>query len=83
MVRQEQSSGQFKQDRQRWNGAIDISETELTFLGATGSAYIQQQTKGQYPAPLAALEVMLAIGKAQPAVPLPVRLKPVEVRRGV
>lgn len=59
MVRQEQSSGQFKQDRQRWNGAIDISETELTFLGATGSAYIQQQTKGQYPAPLAALEVML------------------------
>src|SRR5262245_10761273 len=36
MVRQEQSSGQFKQDRQRWNGPIDISETELTFLGATG-----------------------------------------------
>jgi hypothetical protein len=31
----------------------------------------------------AALEAMLAIGKAQPAVPLPVRLKPVEVRRGV
>jgi hypothetical protein len=30
-----------------------------------------------------ALEAMLAIGKAQPAVPLPVRLKPVEVRRGV
>jgi predicted DNA-binding WGR domain protein len=31
----------------------------------------------------AALEAMVAIGKAQPAVPLPVRLKPVEVRRGV
>jgi predicted DNA-binding WGR domain protein len=31
----------------------------------------------------AALEAMLAIGKAQPSVPLPVRLKPVEVRRGV
>ncbi|MFL5348733.1 MAG: WGR domain-containing protein [Hyalangium sp.] len=31
----------------------------------------------------AALEAMLAIGKAQPALPLPVRLKPVEVRRGV
>jgi hypothetical protein len=31
----------------------------------------------------AALEAMLAIGKAQPAIPLPVRLKPVEVRRGV
>ncbi|WP_224361341.1 WGR domain-containing protein [Hyalangium versicolor] len=31
----------------------------------------------------AALEAMLSIGKAQPAIPLPVRLKPVEVRRGV
>jgi hypothetical protein len=31
----------------------------------------------------AALEAMLAIGKAQPAVPLPVHVKPVEVRRGV
>ncbi|MDY7227425.1 WGR domain-containing protein [Hyalangium rubrum] len=31
----------------------------------------------------AALEAMLAIGKAQPAIPLPVRVKPVEVRRGV
>ncbi len=48
------SSGAYRHDRQRWSGPIDISETELTFLGATGSAYIQQQTKGQYPAPLAA-----------------------------
>jgi predicted DNA-binding WGR domain protein len=31
----------------------------------------------------AALEAMLAIGKAQPAIPLPLRMKPVEVRRGV
>ncbi len=31
----------------------------------------------------AALEAMLAIGKAQPAVPLPMRINPVEVRRGV
>ena len=38
---------------------IEISETELGFLGATASAYIQGQTKGHYPAPLAALEVML------------------------
>ena len=36
-----------------------MDETELTFLGATASAYIQQQTKGQYPAPVAALELML------------------------
>lgn len=59
MVRAEQKSQDFRRDRKRWSGPIEISETELGFLGATASAYIQQQTKGQYPAPLAALEVML------------------------
>ncbi|MGE3642133.1 MAG: 3-hydroxyacyl-CoA dehydrogenase NAD-binding domain-containing protein, partial [Pirellulales bacterium] len=59
MIRAEQKSGDFRRDRQRWAGLIDISETELGFLGATASAYIQGQTKGHYPAPLAALEVML------------------------
>ena len=42
-------------------GFSQISETELGFLGATASAYIQQQTKGHYPAPLAALELILLI----------------------
>lgn len=59
MIRAEQKSGEFRRDRQRWSGPIEISETELGFLGATASAYIQSQTKGHYPAPLAALEVML------------------------
>jgi 3-hydroxyacyl-CoA dehydrogenase/enoyl-CoA hydratase/3-hydroxybutyryl-CoA epimerase/3-hydroxyacyl-CoA dehydrogenase/enoyl-CoA hydratase/3-hydroxybutyryl-CoA epimerase/enoyl-CoA isomerase len=59
MIRAEQSSEQFLRDRQRWAAPITISETELGFLGATASAYIQQQTKGHYPAPLAALELML------------------------
>jgi 3-hydroxyacyl-CoA dehydrogenase/enoyl-CoA hydratase/3-hydroxybutyryl-CoA epimerase/3-hydroxyacyl-CoA dehydrogenase/enoyl-CoA hydratase/3-hydroxybutyryl-CoA epimerase/enoyl-CoA isomerase len=59
MVRAEQSSKEYLRDRKRWSGAIEINETELGFLGATASAYIQQQTKGHYPAPLAALEVML------------------------
>jgi len=59
MIRAEQKSGDFRADRQRWSGPVSISETELGFLGATASAYIQQQTKGHYPAPLAALEVML------------------------
>ncbi len=59
LIRAEQKSGSYKQDRQRWSQPIDISETELNFLGATASAYIQQQTAGHYPAPLAALEVML------------------------
>ena len=59
MVRAEQASREFRRDRQRWAAPINISETELGFLGATASAYIQQQTKGHYPAPLAALELML------------------------
>jgi 3-hydroxyacyl-CoA dehydrogenase/enoyl-CoA hydratase/3-hydroxybutyryl-CoA epimerase/3-hydroxyacyl-CoA dehydrogenase/enoyl-CoA hydratase/3-hydroxybutyryl-CoA epimerase/enoyl-CoA isomerase len=59
MIRAEQAAQQFRRDRKRWAAPIDISETELGFLGATASAYIQQQTKGHYPAPLAALEVML------------------------
>ncbi|MCC7087379.1 MAG: enoyl-CoA hydratase/isomerase family protein [Pirellulales bacterium] len=59
MIRDEQQSKQFLDDRQRWSAPIKINETELGFLGATASALIQQQTKGHYPAPFAALEVML------------------------
>ena len=59
LVRSEYESGSYKKDRELWSQAIAISDTELGFLGATASAYIQGQTKGQYPAPLAALEVML------------------------
>ena len=60
MIRQEQALGDFRRDRERWSGPIAISDTELGFLGATASAYIQGQTKGHYPAPLAALELMLS-----------------------
>jgi len=59
LVHAEQQSKKYIEDRQRWLSRIEISETELGFLGATASAYIQGQTKGHYPAPLAALEVML------------------------
>ncbi len=59
LVRAEQRTKQYLEDRRHWAEPIDISETELTFLGATASAVIQQQTKGQYPAPVAALELML------------------------
>ncbi|MCC6492026.1 MAG: enoyl-CoA hydratase/isomerase family protein [Pirellulales bacterium] len=59
LVRTEQQSRQYLEDRCRWFGPVGLSETELGFLGATASAYIQGQTKGRYPAPLAALEAML------------------------
>ena len=64
LIRAEQRSGQYLKDRQRWSQPLDIDDTELMFLGATASAYIQQQTKGHYPAPLAALELMLGAARS-------------------
>lgn len=59
MIKREQASSDWLADRKRWSGPIEQSETELGFLGATASAVIQQKTKGQYPAPMVALEVMI------------------------
>ncbi len=59
LIRAEQQSKDYLADRQRWSQPLAISPTELGFLGATAAGYIQQQTKGHYPAPLAALELML------------------------
>ncbi len=59
MIEREQASGDWLADRKRWSGPIQQSETELGFLGATASAVIQQKTKGQYPAPMTALELMI------------------------
>lgn len=59
VVRAEKASGAYLQDRERWSGPIQAEPTELGFLGATASAMIQQETKGNYPAPAAALELML------------------------
>jgi 3-hydroxyacyl-CoA dehydrogenase/enoyl-CoA hydratase/carnithine racemase len=59
LVRAEKASGQYLKDRERWSGPIQSEPTELGFLGATASAMIQQETKGNYPAPVAALELML------------------------
>lgn len=59
IVRGEHQSQAFQKDRDCWEAPLGLSETELGFIGATASAYIQGQTKGHYPAPMAALEVML------------------------
>ncbi len=59
LVREEQASGEYLEDRKTWRQPVEISETELGFLAATASAMIGQQTHGQYPAPEAALETML------------------------
>ncbi|TWT78099.1 Fatty acid oxidation complex subunit alpha [Posidoniimonas polymericola] len=59
MIAAERASGAYLADRAKWSEPIAINPTELGFLGATASAYIQGQTGGHYPAPLAALELML------------------------
>jgi len=59
LVRTEQETQQYLKDRETWSGPVGVSQTELGFLGATSSAVIQQQTKGQYPAPMAALEALM------------------------
>lgn len=67
LVRLEQRTGSYLADRKAWNAPLPISETELGFLGATASAYIRGQTKGNYPAPEAALETMLGAATADAA----------------
>jgi 3-hydroxyacyl-CoA dehydrogenase/enoyl-CoA hydratase/3-hydroxybutyryl-CoA epimerase/3-hydroxyacyl-CoA dehydrogenase/enoyl-CoA hydratase/3-hydroxybutyryl-CoA epimerase/enoyl-CoA isomerase len=59
VVRAEQKTKQYVRDRERLLGPIAVEPTELGFLAATASAMIQQETKGQYPAPVAALELLL------------------------
>src|SRR5690606_33609724 len=59
MVNAEAETGRYRLDREKWSQPIPMSETELAFLGATAVAMINQKTEGNYPAPLAALELML------------------------
>jgi 3-hydroxyacyl-CoA dehydrogenase/enoyl-CoA hydratase/3-hydroxybutyryl-CoA epimerase/3-hydroxyacyl-CoA dehydrogenase/enoyl-CoA hydratase/3-hydroxybutyryl-CoA epimerase/enoyl-CoA isomerase len=59
VIRSEQQTREYSKDRERWNGPLKEEPQELGFLGATASAMIQQETKGNYPAPMAALELML------------------------
>src|SRR5687768_11846030 len=48
VVRDERKSGRYLSDRKKAAAGIPASETELVFLGATASALIQQETKGNY-----------------------------------
>lgn len=58
MIRDDQKTGRYLSDRDRWEQPLQPNETELGFLGVTASAWIRQQTKGHYPAPMVALELM-------------------------
>ncbi|MCP4811353.1 MAG: multifunctional fatty acid oxidation complex subunit alpha [Planctomycetaceae bacterium] len=58
LIRDDQRTGKYLADRKKWEQPLEPNETELGFLGVTASAWIRQQTKGHYPAPMAALELM-------------------------
>lgn len=58
-VRAARQDDRYLRDREQANRPVAMSETEVAFLGATASAMIQQETHGNYPAPLLALELML------------------------
>lgn len=58
-VRAARQDDRFRLNRKRASEPVKMSETELAFLGATANAMIQQETHGNYPAPLLALELML------------------------
>ncbi len=59
LIDEELRTKRYLTDRKKLAGPLAIDEVELGFLGVTASAMIRQQTKGQYPAPVAALELML------------------------
>ena len=59
LVEIEKKSQQYLEKRKTWSEGVHYSSAEMEFLAATANAFIQGQTKGQYPAPVAALEVML------------------------
>lgn len=59
LVHLDRETGAVLRDRERFTSPIKMNETELGFLGLTASMLIRQQTKGQYPAPAAVLELMM------------------------
>lgn len=59
LVRSEHATASYLSDRTRWAQPLPMDATEKAFLGAAASAQIQQHTKGAYPAPQAALDLML------------------------
>ena len=58
LIERVQSTGEWKTDRQRHSQPLGLSENELMFAFACAEGAIKGKTKGQYPAPLAALKAI-------------------------
>lgn len=64
LIRGEQKTKQYLKDRETWSGPLPLDDTELSFLAVTANAFISGQTKGNYPAPIAALNTMVGAARA-------------------
>ncbi|MEO2048848.1 MAG: 3-hydroxyacyl-CoA dehydrogenase NAD-binding domain-containing protein [Pirellulales bacterium] len=51
-------TGEWQETRQRRNQPVGLSDDEFNFAFAVSEGFVRGQTKGQYPAPLAALKAM-------------------------
>lgn len=58
LIERVQSTGEWQTERQRCSQPLGLSENELTFAFACAEGAIKGKTKGQYPAPLAALKAI-------------------------
>ncbi len=63
LIRAEQKSKEYLKDRQTWSGPLPLDDTELGFLAVTANAFISGQTKGNYPAPIQALNTMVGAAR--------------------
>ncbi len=59
LIRLEQKTGQWKEDRKTWEGPLGLNADEIAFTTATAKGFILHKTKGHYPAPLATLDVIV------------------------
>jgi 3-hydroxyacyl-CoA dehydrogenase/enoyl-CoA hydratase/3-hydroxybutyryl-CoA epimerase/3-hydroxyacyl-CoA dehydrogenase/enoyl-CoA hydratase/3-hydroxybutyryl-CoA epimerase/enoyl-CoA isomerase len=59
LVRAEQLSGQFRCDRRKWRAPLTIRDHERAFLAWSAGAALRRKTRGLYPAPEAALDLLL------------------------
>src|SRR5262249_50700895 len=50
--------GSWKQDRERRRQPVGLSEDQMQFTFAVARAMVMEKTKGQFPAPLAALDAI-------------------------
>lgn len=53
-----QTSGEWRAQREARSQPLGLSENQMTFTFATAEGYLKGKTKGQYPAPLAALKAI-------------------------